>query len=59
MPKDGVWTGCGHKVRPLFYCHNIRCTMDVMTVYMEFRNDNPRDLCYECWKENGRDFDGR
>jgi len=45
-PEDGIWKGCGHKVTAILLCDNPACFIP----YAEFLNDNPKELCYDCWK---------
>ncbi len=49
-PENGIWKGCGHKVKMILLCDNPACFIP----YAEFLNDNPKELCFDCWnKEAG------
>lgn len=52
MPKNGIWMGCGHKIRPMLYCDKPCCTVVAITNQLDFQDDNPDDLCFDCWKNN-------
>ena len=47
MPENGIWKGCGHKVKAIFLCDAPFCIIP----YIEFLEDNPKELCYDCWKK--------
>lgn len=47
MPENGIWEGCGHKVKMILFCDNPVC----FTPYVEFLKNNPKQLCYDCWKK--------
>ena len=50
----GVWPGCGHKVAAKFFRNDILSVTGVV----EFMEDNPKQLCYDCWaKERGLPYD--
>jgi hypothetical protein len=52
MPKKkvekGVWKGCGHKVRAVILDNNLLS----IASYMEFEENNPKDLCIDCWEKD-------
>lgn len=51
---SGVWSGCGHKVVPKFFRNDILGVMRLV----EFTEENPKELCYDCWaKERGYPYD--
>lgn len=43
----GVWEGCGHPHKVLLFCD---CTLH-MIEYMEFVENNPKKLCWDCWQK--------
>lgn len=47
--KKGIWKGCGHPVKAIILDNN----MISIACYMEFEENNPKELCLDCWeKEN-------
>jgi hypothetical protein len=54
MPKDGVWTGCGHEVKTAVLGNR---SLDMRSI-ATFRETNKKDICYDCWKaEKGRSME--
>lgn len=45
------WDGCGHEVKLRFFRNDILSIIEVV----EYTENNPNKLCYDCWKkERGR-----
>lgn len=56
MPND-IWEGCGHKVKAILLCDDPLCIIP----WIEFLEDNPKQLCFDCWNkemevEHGRNL---
>ncbi len=54
-PENGIWKGCGHKVKAIMLCDDPLC----IAPYIEFLQDNPKELCYDCWKKEKELGDGQ
>lgn len=54
MPVGGKWTGCGHRLKQTMVGKD--ASISLLTRYVEFLHNNPRDLCWKCWhKDRGLD----
>ena len=46
--KTGIWKGCGHKVKAIIIDNNPLS----IAWYLEFEENNPKDLCMDCWEKD-------
>ena len=45
-----VWKGCGHKMKMILLCDCPTC----FAPYALFLQDNPKELCFECWQNDNQ-----
>jgi hypothetical protein len=50
VPDKKVWKGCGHRVKAVILDNN---PLSVAS-HLEYLENNPRDLCLECWQKAGK-----